>query len=345
MRQWSPKRMPRITPLHVKLGSQLVTRATVRVQGAQPHQPGQSHAPCCRVPLPLAMSSAPLLEHKLLPADRLHTLTCSFGENSTFTLPQAGEYKGPDAIAEYVRFASEFSPLFDEAITLNDRVELLSSDSGICTFRRFSTVRAVASDVLYPGGVLHFTAMYRINFDYEANQIPSMTLYFTPQAIAHIFETWAGSANSSSHGLVCSTMEESCPSTWFSNSLSSKQDCLDALETLPVLQDGTYFDGNSQSCRVLHAVFARTNDMHCPHISFVPAADSAGGIKCQESAGMLPGDTFTEDDLQTFRDWMVEEGIPEIGYVVDPAEPIIKGRIHRILKFFAALVLLSRICG
>lgn len=270
---------------------------------------------------------------------------CSFGENSTFTLPQAGEYKGPDAIAEYVRFASEFSPLFDEAITLNDRVELLSSDSGICTFRRFSTVRAVASDVLYPGGVLHFTAMYRINFDYEANQIPSMTLYFTPQAIAHIFETWAGSANSSSHELVCSTMEESCPSTWFSNSLSSKQDCLDALETLPVLQDGTHFDGNSQSCRVLHAVFARTNDMHCPHISFVPAADSAGAIKCQESAGMLPSDTFTEDDLQTFRDWMVEEGIPEIGYVVDPAEPITEGRMRRILKFFAALILLIRICG
>jgi hypothetical protein len=255
-------------------------------------------------------------------------------------------YKGPDGIAEYVRFVSRFSSLFDESETLNDRVELLSSDDGICTFRRFSTVRSVASDVLYPGGVFHFTAMYHINFDYEANQIPSMTLYFTPEAVSHIFETWASSPDSSVSELVCTTMEESCPNVWAGNSLSSQQECLDALDALPILQNGSYFDGDSQSCRMLHAVFASTNDVHCPHISFVPEADSDGAIKCQESQGILPSDTFTEDDFQAFSAWMVEEGIPEVGYVVDP-DTDTEGPtwLGKIVKLFATLAMLGRTCA
>jgi hypothetical protein len=72
---------------------------------------------------------------------------CSFGEHSTAILSQAGAYEGPEAIAEYIRFLSQFSPFFDDARTLNSRVDLLSSDSDICTFRAYITVRLVASDV------------------------------------------------------------------------------------------------------------------------------------------------------------------------------------------------------
>jgi hypothetical protein len=245
----------------------------------------------------------------------------SFSETSTFTLPQAGVYKGPDGIAEYVRFLSAASPLIDESGTLEQRVELLRTNSGICTFRRITTTQIVASDGLYPGGVFNFATILIINFDYAANKIPSITLYLTPQSLAHFFETWAGSTNSSARDFVCSTMEESCPSVWASNGLTSQQNCLDTLDALPIVQDGAYIDGNSQSCRVLHAVFASTNDKHCAHISFVPETDHEGAIKCQESAGILPGDTFTADDFRAFGDWLAAEGLPPSGYVVDPVAP------------------------
>jgi hypothetical protein len=72
---------------------------------------------------------------------------------------------------------------------------------------------------------------------------------------------------------------------------------------------------------MLHSVFASTNDKHCPHISFVPVADSSGSLKCQESAGLLPGDTVTDQDMQAFNDWMVEEGLSGTGVDANPTDP------------------------
>jgi hypothetical protein len=99
---------------------------------------------------------------------------------------------GPDAIEEYVRFLSSSSPYFDDGVSLNDRVDLLSSDSGVCTFRAFYTIRLEASNILYPGAAVHYTMMTHINFDYDANLISSWHLYFTPELFVLLFETWAG---------------------------------------------------------------------------------------------------------------------------------------------------------
>ena len=61
-----------------------------------------------------------------------------------------------------------------------------------------------------------------------------------------------------------------------------------------------YIDGNSQGCRVLHSVFARTNPDHCPHISFEADEDVNGLVKCNKSKKTLPSDLFTQQQLGMF---------------------------------------------
>lgn len=58
-----------------------------------------------------------------------------------------------------------------------------------------------------------------------------------------------------------------------------------------------YIDGNSKGCRALHSFFASNNDIHCPHITFEAEADINGKFKCDESAGVLQSDLFTEAEI------------------------------------------------
>ena len=107
----------------------------------------------------------------------------------------------------------------------------------------------------------------------------------------------------------------------------SKTPCIDDLESLPMLDPPPYFDGKSQACRVLHADFAAENSEHCPHISFIPAADVNGYIACQNSAlnpGLsmgVDGSPFAAQDRAFFDKFMSDRGIPEVGYKVNPTLP------------------------
>ena len=80
------------------------------------------------------------------------------------------------------------------------------------------------------------------------------------------------------------------------------KDCLETLNALPFADDGalTYIDGNTKGCRILHAVFAKTNPDHCPHISFEADEDVNDLVKCNESKRTLPTDLFTEEQLGLF---------------------------------------------
>ena len=83
----------------------------------------------------------------------------------------------------------------------------------------------------------------------------------------------------------------------------TKQKCLKRLSNLPLKEgEDNWIDGNSRGCRYLHAVFARTNQFHCAHVSFIPAEDSKGDIKCQTSANMLPEEFFTQTEINSLYD-------------------------------------------
>jgi hypothetical protein len=87
---------------------------------------------------------------------------------------------------------------------------------------------------------------------------------------------------------------------------SAMENCLAKYNALPSY--GTddpdfplaYLDGNTQGCRVIHSVFARTNSDHCPHISFEADEDINGLVKCNESKKVLPSDLFTQQQLGMF---------------------------------------------
>lgn len=99
---------------------------------------------------------------------------------------------------------------------------------------------------------------------------------------------------------ICTTMRDNCADIWELNDLSSIDECTTKLQALPATEDNADFSGNTQGCRVLHAAFAATNPMHCPHISFLPVEDDNGKIKCQESAYRPVEEMFDEDDLEVF---------------------------------------------
>lgn len=61
-----------------------------------------------------------------------------------------------------------------------------------------------------------------------------------------------------------------------------------------------FIDGNSRACRILHGFMAKANQHHCPHVSFEPEPDADGKIKCNESAGILHTDVFTQEDIAFF---------------------------------------------
>ena len=53
----------------------------------------------------------------------------------------------------------------------------------------------------------------------------------------------------------------------------------------------------------MHAALAASNDAHCPHISFVPAEDATGSIKCQISKNIAVSDLVVEISLALLRDF------------------------------------------
>ncbi|GFH56830.1 hypothetical protein CTEN210_13306 [Chaetoceros tenuissimus] len=75
-----------------------------------------------------------------------------------------------------------------------------------------------------------------------------------------------------------------------------------ALPDVTIGADGVtgFIDGNSRACRILHGFMAKNNQHHCPHVSFDPEVDADGKIKCNESAGILHTDVFTQEDIAFF---------------------------------------------
>jgi hypothetical protein len=108
--------------------------------------------------------------------------------------------------------------------------------------------------------------------------------------------------------------------------IGSTAACVDELNDLPVSDDG-YVTGNTQGCRALHAVFAQTNQFHCPHVSLSNEdADNNGSFKCSnvtESVDINPEDLFDDSDFELFNQTCEDNDIDPIeGYrVIKPVPP------------------------
>jgi hypothetical protein len=240
-----------------------------------------------------------------------------FKNSSVMTLAQTGEYQGPDNIKEYVKFVyAGFSPFFltgpkgpqykseEKYIDYNRR-------TGECIFiinfiGEYSMNPATTST---DGGVLS-SAMVKLFYKLSDDYVSRINVYYTIGFLDLLFANFLNSNNTRQY--VCDVMKGSnCGSI-----IETPIDCVNKLADLSAANGALkYVDGYSQGCRALHSVFASTNPIHCPHISFTSMVDLNGYIKCQTSKKMSYNDLFTSEELAAHYTFMSKNGLdPYVGH-------------------------------
>jgi hypothetical protein len=240
-----------------------------------------------------------------------------FTNSSAIILAQAGTYTGTANIMEYVKFASfQFSPYIEgfSYINRSDSFGGLNASSGDCLFNAYR--RGIYDLSPYGSNVsIDFANYNQIQYNPGTDKVSRIHVSYPTGFLEAFFTSLDTNAT---HELVCSTMM-GCNATWAGNNYTDISECVADLVTLPLVSgNGTmHVDGRDRSCRVLHAVFASTNPDHCNHISFAPRTDPGGKFKCQETAGVMPSDLFTTDEVSAFDQWVNSTGMdPAVGFMI-----------------------------
>jgi len=223
--------------------------------------------------------------------DNFESYEKAFNRNSTMILPQAGKYKGPDEIFEYLLFLSSSSAYLSKSELLRTDRHFLGYDkeSGICSLRELHLTKA-KFDVTNTGNdaEVSFTAMTRFEYNPDKQVIENIFVDLEQSFITYIFGALAKTDNA--REFVCSVKSDDC--------YTKEENCVQNLAALPITEGShNHVDGNSQGCRFLHAMMATFNVKHCAHLAFNPMFDTDGKIKCQESLGLLRSDLFDESDI------------------------------------------------
>ena len=127
-------------------------------------------------------------------------------------------------------------------------------------------------------------------YDPVGHYIAKTNLYFAQPFLNFFFNKNKTSSPETNEFICNDVLKESC-----GYDIGFTAACVNELNDLPVADDG-YVTGNNQGCRALHAVFAQTNQFHCPHVSLSNEdADNNGSIKrsnVTESGDINPEDLF-----------------------------------------------------
>ena len=109
------------------------------------------------------------------------------------------------------------------------------------------------------------------------------------------------SISDKSYDFVCDVIVNDCAaySLETSNLIKNQtiSECITQLRDLPKLSNETYLDGDSSGCRLLHGLLAKSNEEHCPHVSFEKEIDVNGKYKCYESKFTTLEMVFTQEKL------------------------------------------------
>uniref|UniRef100_A0A7S3L903 Uncharacterized protein n=1 Tax=Amphora coffeiformis TaxID=265554 RepID=A0A7S3L903_9STRA len=250
------------------------------------------------------------LEFDLFAFDRYPVF---FNENSTMVLAQAGEYFGPEDIEEYVRFASADSPYFasEESFNATNFPPSVDFATEECIF----TLAGANFYELEPsttiGGSVAVVFGAKIFYSPVENVITRVNIFYDTPWLEWFFGVALDTP--ATRSFVCDVLtSDSCSEVRMLNDNISVQGCNDRLSMLEFAEgEDAYVVGNTQGCRFLHSVFARTNPNHCPHISFAPVEDSKGAFKCQSTPFINVTDLFTEDEIAAIEQFCLD--VPEIG--------------------------------
>ena len=236
-----------------------------------------------------------------------------FNEDSVMRLTEAGVYVGPKNIKEYMGFQSgKYSPYFlrDSTLRIQTDFKGYDSETNECTFlSRFLNQYELDPKNTGKDTTWNTVVMTNVRFSFNTRKIPEVNIFLPLGFLVATFDD--GLNNDITREYICSVANNNC-----ANTTAHIDNCESRLAELPVFNDGSFVDGDSQGCRALHAVFAETNNDHCAHIALNATEDRKGAIKCQNSNLMNPSDYFTPADFREYDKYMVSQGIdPEIGYV------------------------------
>eukprot|EP00854_Cymbomonas_tetramitiformis_P021572 gene21572-25946_t len=234
------------------------------------------------------------------------------------TLSQAGTFTGPDGISEYVHFSDASSPYIANYESLNHTVALTGFTGTECIFSNFLTsYYELAEEHAGPGVSLTVSVMMKLHYNPTLHKVTQMIVYYDAPFLKYFFEKLDTPATAQ---LICETMKTNqCKAVWEENVVQSTGNaddwCISEMNSRPLTTSTAdlhdYIDSDSKSCRMLHAVMARNNGAHCPHISFLPITDI-----CQKSNGLLPEHSFSKSDFASFGTYKVQHNIhPVNGYI------------------------------
>ena len=250
------------------------------------------------------------------PLSHIHTHS---HEDSVFVLAQAGEYIGPKAIEEYVKFSDAnfnqfWSPIeggIDNNGLVAEERKYLGFQDGICSFSR-NIVREYLVSEEGNGDRFYVSAAAKLYFDYSQRYFTRFNLYYPTPFLEYSLGT-AIPADAAAN-FICSVLS----STECENVLGpAPTDCLAQVAALPVAEgEGIYVDSDSRACRILHAELSLQDPaLHCPHVSLTPMADSNGKVKCQVSEQIQVSDLFSEAEIEEFNTFASANGVdPTEGY-------------------------------
>jgi len=218
-----------------------------------------------------------------------------YNEETNLVFAQAGMYHGKSAIIEYNSFASTeqdpISLVWNNCNLANTRfIALNKASDSICDITladvaqlEYNPMRVREEEMAAP--FVKYVFGQRLVWTYDEALVPTITdhnYYYSPRFLERIF--LEVSDNTKLADFICETMAELCPETFKFNNFTSRQECANLMETLPLATTNVNglatIDGNSTGCRNLHATLASTNVDHCPHISYHPQEDKKGQIKC-----------------------------------------------------------------
>ncbi|KAK3266328.1 hypothetical protein CYMTET_25042 [Cymbomonas tetramitiformis] len=207
-----------------------------------------------------------------------------FNEDTKFRFHNLGNFTGGDALSDYLKLTTESSPYVASLTrTQFDYGFLGYTEGSKCVFMAYE---ALDYELTEYGDNEKFTvaAMMKINYDPELNKVTYVYVYYDEQFLEYFFGKLDTEATSD---MICDTLETSCRSTWDSNGLADKDDCLARLGEMNLFTSGTkheqYFDGYDRGCRMVHSVAAASNSDYCQALSF---SAEEGYPMCQESADL-----------------------------------------------------------
>ena len=218
-----------------------------------------------------------------------------YNEETRLVLAQSGMYQGTSAIVEYNSFFSaEQDPAaaaWNDCQLANTRFLALNKASDTICDITFADVRQAEYNPMRMREEEMATPFFkylfgeRLVWTYDEALVPTITdhnYYYSPRYVERVFGEVADTTKLAD--FICETMASSCPETFKFNNFTSRQECANLMETLPLATTNVNglatIDGNSTGCRNLHAALASINVDHCPHISYHPQEDKKGRIKC-----------------------------------------------------------------